>query len=73
MKIHEFQAKQILRDAGVAVLRGKVATTADGLREVGRSENEVFGETDDDRRQECDENWQSLCERGHEKEPSDER
>ncbi|MCU0982988.1 MAG: ADP-forming succinate--CoA ligase subunit beta [Pirellulaceae bacterium] len=29
MKIHEFQAKQILRDAGVPVLRGVVATTAD--------------------------------------------
>ena len=27
MKIHEFQAKQILRDAGVAVLRGHVART----------------------------------------------
>ena len=29
MKIHEFQAKQVLRDAGVVVLRGKVARTAD--------------------------------------------
>jgi len=29
MKIHEFQAKQILRDAGLAVPRGIVATTAD--------------------------------------------
>ncbi len=29
MKIHEFQAKQILRDAGVAVPRGIVAETAD--------------------------------------------
>jgi len=29
MKVHEFQAKQILRDAGVAVLRGQVARTAD--------------------------------------------
>jgi succinyl-CoA synthetase beta subunit len=28
MKIHEFQAKQILRDAGVPVLRGVVARTA---------------------------------------------
>ena len=27
MKVHEFQAKQILRDAGVAVLDGMVATT----------------------------------------------
>ena len=27
MKIHEFQAKEILRKAGVAVLKGKVATT----------------------------------------------
>ncbi len=27
MKIHEFQAKQILREAGVAVLRGTVATS----------------------------------------------
>ena len=27
MKIHEYQAKQILRKAGVAVLRGEVATT----------------------------------------------
>jgi succinyl-CoA synthetase beta subunit len=30
MKIHEFQAKQILRDAGVPVLRGVVADRADG-------------------------------------------
>ena len=29
MKIHEFQAKQILREAGVPVLRGAVARTAD--------------------------------------------
>ena len=29
MKIHEFQAKQILRDAGVAVPRGVVARSAD--------------------------------------------
>ena len=29
MKIHEFQAKQILRQAGVAVLRGKVAGSAE--------------------------------------------
>jgi succinyl-CoA synthetase beta subunit len=29
MKVHEFQAKQILRDAGVAVPRSQVATTAD--------------------------------------------
>ncbi len=29
MKIHEFQAKQILREAGVAVLRGQVARTAE--------------------------------------------
>jgi succinyl-CoA synthetase beta subunit len=29
MKIHEFQAKQILRDAGVAVPRGVVASNAD--------------------------------------------
>ena len=29
MKIHEFQAKQILRDAGVAVPRGIVARTAE--------------------------------------------
>jgi succinyl-CoA synthetase beta subunit len=29
MKVHEFQAKQILRDAGVAVPRGIVARTAD--------------------------------------------
>src|SRR6185436_1978916 len=27
MKIHEYQAKQILRKAGVAVLRGEVAST----------------------------------------------
>ena len=27
MKIHEFQAKQLLREAGVAVLKGEVATT----------------------------------------------
>ena len=29
MKIHEYQAKQLLRDAGVAVPQGIVATTAD--------------------------------------------
>src|SRR5262245_9644199 len=29
MKIHEFQAKQVLRDAGVAVPRGVVARSAD--------------------------------------------
>lgn len=32
MKIHEFQAKQILRHAGVPVLRGKVAKTPDEAR-----------------------------------------
>ncbi|HTQ38868.1 MAG TPA: ADP-forming succinate--CoA ligase subunit beta [Pirellulales bacterium] len=39
MKIHEFQAKQIFRDAGVAVPRGMVARTADeaakAFRELG--------------------------------------
>jgi len=39
MKIHEFQAKQILRDAGVPVLRGIVARSADeaaaAFRELG--------------------------------------
>lgn len=39
MKIHEFQAKQILRDAGVPVLRGIVARNADeaaaAFRELG--------------------------------------
>jgi succinyl-CoA synthetase beta subunit len=34
MKIHEFQAKQILRDAGVPVLRGVVAKTADQASEA---------------------------------------
>jgi succinyl-CoA synthetase beta subunit len=34
MKIHEFQAKQILREAGVAVLRGQVARTADEAAEA---------------------------------------
>ena len=29
MKIHEYQAKQLLREAGVAVPQGIVATTAD--------------------------------------------
>jgi succinyl-CoA synthetase beta subunit len=29
MKIHEYQAKELFRNAGVAVLRGKVAATAD--------------------------------------------
>jgi len=38
MKIHEFQAKQILRDAGVAVLRGQVAKTAD---EAGQAFSEL--------------------------------
>ena len=41
MKIHEFQAKQILRDAGVAVPKGIVARTADeaakAYRELGGS------------------------------------
>jgi succinyl-CoA synthetase beta subunit len=39
MKIHEFQAKQILREAGVAVLQGHVAKTPDeaaaAFRELG--------------------------------------
>ncbi|OYV81155.1 MAG: hypothetical protein B7Z73_18415 [Planctomycetia bacterium 21-64-5] len=39
MKIHEFQAKEILRQAGVAVPRGMVARTADeaaaAFRELG--------------------------------------
>ncbi len=39
MKIHEYQAKQILRDAGVAVPKGMVARTADdaakAYRELG--------------------------------------
>ena len=39
MKIHEFQAKQILRDAGVAVPKGIVARNADeaakAYRELG--------------------------------------
>jgi succinyl-CoA synthetase beta subunit len=39
MKVHEYQAKQILRDAGVAVPRGIVAKTADqaveAFRELG--------------------------------------
>ena len=39
MKIHEYQAKQILRDAGVAVLAGEVATTpnkaADAFMKLG--------------------------------------
>ena len=29
MKVHEFQAKQLLRDTGVAVPRGKVAASPD--------------------------------------------
>src|SRR6187399_1266337 len=29
MKIHEFQAKELFRKAGVAVLRGKVAASAE--------------------------------------------
>jgi succinyl-CoA synthetase beta subunit len=29
MKIHEYQAKELFRKAGVAVLRGKVAASAD--------------------------------------------
>jgi succinyl-CoA synthetase beta subunit len=41
MKIHEFQAKQILRDAGVAVPKGIVARTADeaakAFRDLGGS------------------------------------
>ncbi|HZZ29511.1 MAG TPA: ADP-forming succinate--CoA ligase subunit beta [Pirellulales bacterium] len=41
MKIHEFQAKQIFRDAGVATPRGMVARTADeaakAFRELGGS------------------------------------
>ncbi len=37
MKIHEFQAKQVLRDAGVAVPQGIVAHTADEAAEAFRS------------------------------------
>ncbi len=42
MKIHEFQAKEILREAGVAVPRGIVARTADeaadAFRAIGRAD-----------------------------------
>ena len=34
MKIHEYQAKEILRQAGVPTPRGDVAYTADEAREV---------------------------------------
>jgi len=34
MKIHEYQAKQILREAGVAVPRSMVATTAEAARQA---------------------------------------
>jgi len=40
MKIHEFQAKQILREAGVAVLRGTVARSAE---EAARAFQELGG------------------------------
>ena len=40
MKVHEFQAKQILRDAGVAVPRGIVAATPD---EASAAFNELNG------------------------------
>lgn len=36
MKIHEFQAKQILREAGVTVLPGQVATTGEEAAEAYR-------------------------------------
>jgi succinyl-CoA synthetase beta subunit len=36
MKIHEYQAKQLFRDAGVAVLRGSVAETAEEAAQVYR-------------------------------------
>ncbi|MYE68061.1 MAG: succinate--CoA ligase subunit beta, partial [Acidimicrobiia bacterium] len=34
MKIHEYQAKEILRDHGVPVPRGKVADTCEKAREI---------------------------------------
>ena len=40
MKIHEFQAKRILREAGVAVPRGMVARTAD---DAGKAFDELGG------------------------------
>ena len=36
MKIHEFQAKQILKGFGVAVPEGEVAETADGARTIAQ-------------------------------------
>ena len=41
MKIHEFQAKQVLRSAGVAVLQGEVARTAE---EAGEAYTKLGGE-----------------------------
>jgi len=40
MKIHEYQAKDLFRKAGVAVLKGKVATTPD---EVAAAFKELGG------------------------------
>src|SRR5689334_9819861 len=34
MKIHEYQAKELLRKAGVAVLNGRVATTLDEAKKA---------------------------------------
>lgn len=39
MKIHEFQAKDLFRKAGVAVLRGKVATTPEAAAEAYKELN----------------------------------
>lgn len=36
MKIHEFQAKAILRNYGVAVPQGEVAETSDAAAEIAR-------------------------------------
>jgi succinyl-CoA synthetase beta subunit len=39
MKIHEFQAKQLLRDAGVNVLAGRVAKTPDEAAQAYKALN----------------------------------
>src|SRR5437868_5778208 len=42
MKIHEYQAKEILAKYGVAVPRGKVATTSAETKEIAQSLFDVF-------------------------------
>ena len=39
MKIHEYQAKEILRGYGVAVPQGETTDTSEGAAAIGRGKN----------------------------------